>query len=620
MYVAASLSIRGIAAMSTQQSSGQGKRLRQPIVVVLGHVDHGKTTLLDKIRGTAVTAKEPGLITQHVGASLVPASVIEKLAEPLKKLIPFKLVIPGLLFIDTPGHEVFTNLRRRGGSVADFAILVVDINEGFQQQTYESIEILRQRRVPFIVAANKIDKIPGWRSHPDEPFLFSYRKQAPRVQEELERRLWDNVIAKLYEQGFQADRFDRVKDFTKMVAVVPISAKTGEGIPELLAVLAGLTQRYLQHRLRFAEGPAKGVILEIREQPGLGTAADVIIYDGVLRKGDIIVTGGLNGPVITHVRALLMPKPLQEIRVAKRELEPVEEVYAASGVRIVAPGLEEAVAGAPLLVARDEEEAKRLATQVMKEIESLRIKTDKEGVVVKADTLGSLEALVETLRRRGIPIRYADVGPVAKRDVIEAVASKEINKFYAVILAFNVKTLPEAEQEARKHGIKIFTHNVIYRLLEDFENWYKEQIEAEKRKELEQLIRPGKIRIIPGYVFRRSNPAIVGVEVLGGVIKPGYPLMREDGKRIGTIMQIQDRGKTVQEARAGMAVAISIRGHVLVGRHVDEGDVLYTDIPEKHAILWQTKYRNELSDDEKMILKEILKIKRKQNPAFAITL
>ncbi len=620
MYVAASFSIWGIAAMGAQQSSGQGKRLRQPIVVVLGHVDHGKTTLLDKIRGTAVTAKEPGLITQHVGASLVPASVIEKLAEPLKKLIPFKLVIPGLLFIDTPGHEVFTNLRRRGGSVADFAILVVDINEGFQQQTYESIEILRQRRVPFIVAANKIDKIPGWRPHPDEPFLFSYRKQAPRVQEELERRLWDNVIAKLYEQGFQADRFDRVKDFTKMVAVVPISAKTGEGVPELLAVLAGLTQRYLQHRLRFAEGPARGVILEIREQPGLGTAADVIIYDGVLRKGDIIVTGGLNGPVITRVRALLMPKPLQEIRVAKRELEPVEEVYAASGVRIVAPGLEEAVAGAPLLVARDEEEAKRLATQVMKEIESLRIKTDKEGVVVKADTLGSLEALVETLRMRGIPIRYADVGPVAKRDVIEAVASKEINKFYAVILAFNVKTLPEAEQEARKHGIKIFTHNVIYRLLEDFENWYKEQIEAEKRKELEQLIRPGKIRIIPGYVFRRSNPAIVGVEVLGGVIKPGYPLMREDGKRIGTIMQMQDRGKTVQEARAGMAVAISIRGHVLVGRHIDEGDVLYTDIPEKHAILWQTKYRNELSDDEKMVLKEILKIKRKQNPAFAITL
>ena len=596
------------------------KRLRQPIVVVLGHVDHGKTTLLDRIRGTAVTAKEPGLITQHVGASVVPASVIERLAEPLKKLIPFKLIIPGLLFIDTPGHELFTNLRRRGGSVADFAILVVDINEGFQPQTYESIEILKQRRVPFIVAANKIDKIPGWKPNPNTPFIISYRKQPQWVQEELERRLWDNVIAKLYEVGFQADRFDRVKDFTRTVAVIPISAKTGEGIAELLAVLAGLAQRYLQNRLRFAEGPARGVILELREQPGLGTAVDVIIYDGVLKRGDLIVTGGLEGPVITRVRALLMPKPLQEIRVAKRELEPVDEVYAAAGVRVVAPGIENAVAGAPIYVAASEEEAKQLAEKVRREIEALRIKTDAEGVVVKADTLGSLEALVEALRRKNIPIRYADVGPVAKRDVIEAVASKEINKFYAVILAFNVKVLPEAEAEAEKHEIRIFQHNVIYQLLEDFGKWYREQIEAEKRKELEQLIRPGKIRIIPGYVFRRSNPAIVGVEVLGGVIKPGYPLMREDGKRIGTIHQIQDRGKTVHEARAGMAVAISIRGHVLVGRHIDEGDVLYTDISEKHAIMWLTKYKSELSDDEKVVLKEIIKIKRKQNPTYALTL
>ncbi len=597
-----------------------GKKLRQPIVVVLGHVDHGKTTLLDKIRGTVVAAKEPGLITQHVGASVVPASVIEKLAEPLKKLIPFKLVIPGLLFIDTPGHELFTNLRRRGGSVADFAILVVDINEGFQPQTYESLEILKQRKVPFIVAANKIDKIPGWRPHPDTPFIISYRSQPQRVREELERRLWDNVIAKLYEAGFQADRFDRIKDFTRTVAVVPVSAKTGEGVPELLAVLAGLAQRYLQNRLRFAEGPARGVILELREQPGVGTAADVIIYDGVIRRGDIVVTGGLSGPVVTRVRALLMPKPLQEIRVAKRELEPVEEVYAAAGVRLVAPGIEEAVAGAPIMVARDEEEARQLAEAVRREIEALRIRTDKEGVVVKADTLGSLEALVEALRRKGIPIRYADVGNISKRDVIEAAASKEMNKYYGVILGFNVKVLPEAQEEAKRREIPIFRHNVIYRLLEEFEEWLHKLKEEEKRREIEQLIRPGKIRIIPGYVFRRSNPAIVGVEVLGGVIKPGYPLMREDGRRVGTIHQIQDRGKTVQEARVGMAVAVSIRGHILVGRHINEGDVLYTDVPERHALLWLTKYKSELSDDEKMVLKEIIKIKRRQNPTYALTL
>lgn len=593
-------------------------RLRQPIVVVLGHVDHGKTTLLDKIRGTAVAAREPGLITQHVGASFVPSSVIERIAEPLKKLIPFKLIIPGLLFIDTPGHELFANLRRRGGSVADFAILVVDIMEGFQPQTVESIEILRQRRVPFLVAANKIDRIPGWRPNPDTPFIITIRKQSRRVVEELERLLWDNVIAKLYEHGFQADRFDRVRDFTRTVAVVPVSAKTGEGIAELLAVLAGLAQRYLQHRLRLAEGPAKGVILEIREQPGLGTAADTIIYDGVIRKGDVIVTGGLEGPVVTRIRALLMPKPLQEIRVAKRDLEQVEEVVAAAGVRIIAPELDKAVAGAPLYVAASEEDVNELKERVRREIEEIRIHTDKEGVVLKADTLGSLEALIEALRRKKIPIRYADVGPVSKRDVIEALASREINKFYAVILAFNVKVLEEAEKEAAHYGIKIFTNNVIYRLMEDFEKWYREQVEAEKRKELEQLVRPGKIRILPGYVFRRSNPAIVGVEVLGGVIKPGYPLMREDGKRIGTIHQIQDKGKSIPEARAGMAVAISIKGHVMVGRHIDEGDILYTDIPDKHAALWASKYKSELSDDEMLVFKEIAKIKRRQNPFYGI--
>ncbi len=595
-----------------------GKKLRQPIVVVLGHVDHGKTTLLDKIRGTTVALKEPGAITQHVGASVVPASVIEKLAEPLKKFLPrFKLIIPGLLFIDTPGHEVFSNLRRRGGSVADFAILVVDIMEGFQPQTYEAIEILRQRRVPFLVAANKIDRIPGWKPHPDQPFLISYRMQSPDVQQRLEERLWE-IIGELYKLGFRADRFDRIRDFTRTVAVVPVSAKTGEGIPELLAVLAGLTQQYLQKRLRYAEGPAKGVILELREQPGLGIVADAIIYDGVLRKGDLIVTGGLEGPVITRVRSLLMPKPLVEIRAAKRELEPVEEVTAAAGVRIVAPGLEKAVAGAPLFVARSEEEARELARKVMEEIESVRIRTDKEGVIVKADTLGTLEALVESLRRRGIPIRVADVGHIVKRDVMEAVASKQLNKYYGVIIGFNVKVLPEAEEEARKHGIRIFTHNVIYKLIEDFEKWYKEQIEAEKRREFESLVRPGKIRILPGYVFRRSNPAIVGVEVLGGVIKPGYPLMREDGRRIGVIKQIQDKGKPIPEARAGMAVAISIEGRVMVGRHIDEGDVLYTDIPEKHAQLLLTKYRSWLTDDEMTVFKEIIRIKRRENPLYGL--
>ena len=594
------------------------KWVRQPIVVVLGHVDHGKTTLLDKIRGTAVAKKEPGEITQHVGASIVPASVLKKVAEPLKKYFPrLRIDIPGLLFIDTPGHELFSNLRRRGGSVADIAILVVDLLEGFQPQTWESIEILKERRVPFIVAANKIDRMGGWKPHPNLPFLETIRKQDPRVVQRLDELVY-RLVGQLYEAGFMAERFDRVKDFRTTVAIVPISAKTGEGVPELLALLAGLVQQYMKKRLITGDEPAKGVVLEVKEEPGLGTTIDVIIYDGVIRKGDLIVVGGKNKPIVTKIRALLMPRPLQDMRAHEGKFIQVDEVAAASGIKISAPGLDDALAGSPIFVVPDESKLEEYIKKVEEEIESIRVKTDNIGVVVKADTLGTLEAVVEALRRENIPVRMADVGPVSKNDVLEAIVTKNTRKEYGVIIAFNVKILPEAEEMAAKEGIKIFRHNVIYRLIEEFSNWLKQLKEEEKRKELEALIRPGKVRILPGYIFRRSNPAIVGVEVIGGVIKPGYPLMRSDGMRLGTIMQIRDRENVLKEARVGQSVAISIRGKILIGRHVDEGDIMYTDIPREHVKIWLTKYKNELSNDEKMVLQEIIKIKRKQDPLYGL--
>ncbi len=592
--------------------------MRQPIVVVLGHVDHGKTTLLDKIRGTAVARKEPGEITQHVGASIVPASVLRKVAEPLKKYFPkLKIEIPGLLFIDTPGHELFSNLRKRGGSVADIAILVIDVIEGVQPQTIESIEILKERRVPFVIAANKIDRIPGWKPNPDMPFLETIKRQEPWVVNRLEELIY-RIVGKLYEFGFMSERFDRIKDFRRTVAIVPVSAKTGEGLAELLALLAGLVQQFMKKKLVTSDEPAQGVILEVKEEPGLGTTIDVIIYDGVLRKGDMIIVGGKEKPIVTKVRALLMPRPLQDMRAHEGRFIQVDEVVAASGVKISAPGLEDALAGAPMYVIPSEDKIHEYEKKILEEIEAIRIRTDNVGVVVKADTLGTLEALVAALKRSNIPVRIADVGHVTKNDVLEASISKKSNPLYGVIIAFNVKVLPEARDLAAKEGVKIFKHNVIYRLLEEYLDWVKKVKEEEKRKELEALIRPGKIRILPGYVFRRSDPAIVGIEVLSGVIKPGYPLMREDGVRIGEIMQIREHDNVLKEARVGMEVAISIRGKVMIGRHVDEGDILYTDIPREHVKLWLTKYKSELSDDEIMVLKEIIAIKRKRDPLYGL--
>ncbi|MEM4512586.1 MAG: translation initiation factor IF-2, partial [Acidilobaceae archaeon] len=559
-----------------------GVRLRQPIVVVLGHVDHGKTSLLDKIRKTAIAAREAGGITQHIGASMVPADVIEKIAEPLKSVIPFKLVIPGLLFIDTPGHELFSNLRRRGGSVADIAVLVVDVMEGPKPQTYEALDLLLSRKTPFVVALNKIDRIPGWVPYHDEPFIKSYQKQPETVKKILEDKVYD-LVGKLYERGIPSDLFIRIKDFTKKVAIVPLSAKTGEGIPELLALLAGLTQAYMRGRLSVVEGPARGVVLEVKEMPGLGHVVDAIIYDGVLRVGDRIVLGGLTKPLVTHVRALLMPKPLHEIRSREAKFETVEEVSAAAGVRIAAEGLEEAIAGSPLLAVWSDDQLEVAIRDVEKEVASVRLRTENMGVVVKADTLGSLEALVEALRRINVPVRVADIGPVTKSDVLDASVTAKLNKYLGVIIAFNVKTLPEAEAEAESASVKIFKGNVVYQLLEDFQKWIEEEKRAERLRALESLVRPGKMRILPGCIFRRSDPAIVGVEVLSGVVKPGSPVMDSQGRPLGKIMALKDRDRSLSEARAGAKIAISIQGRILVGRHVDEGDVIYTDVPLDHA-------------------------------------
>lgn len=604
--------------MSISYQDDREKWIRQPIVVVLGHVDHGKTTLLDKIRGTTVTAKEPGEITQHVGASIVPVSVLRKVSEPLKKYLPkLEYEIPGLLFIDTPGHELFSNLRRRGGSVADIAILVVDILEGFQPQTWESIDILRERKVPFIVAANKIDRIPGWKPNPNSPFMVTIRKQEPQVINRLEELVY-RIISELYKAGFSAERFDRIRDFRTTVAIIPVSAKTGEGIPELLALIAGLAQKFMKKRLITSNEPAKGVVLEVKEEPGLGTTIDTIIYDGVLRKGDLIVVGGKKKAIVTRIRALLMPQPLQDMRAHEGRFVQVDKVVAATGVKIVAPDLDEVLAGSPLYVVPDEENLEEYKHKVLEEISSIIIHTDNVGVIVKADTLGTLEAVVEALKREKIPVRIADVGHVSRNDVIEASISKKHKREYGVIIAFNVKMMSEANELAVKENVKIFKHNVIYKLLEEYIEWVKKLREEEKKKEIDSLIRPGKIRILPGYIFRRSDPAIVGVEVLGGVIKPGYPLMREDGIRLGTIMQIRDRDNVLKEARVGQAVAISIRGRILIGRQVDEGDIMYTDIPKEHVVKWLKNYKNELSNDELLVLNEIIKIKRKQDPLYGL--
>jgi len=586
---------------------GNDSNLRTPIVVVMGHVDHGKTTLLDKIRGTAVAKGEAGLITQHIGATEVPLNVVQDFCG---SRFGGEFQVPGLLFIDTPGHHAFTSMRSRGGSLADLAVLIVDVNEGFQPQTIESLGILKRFKTPFVVAANKMDRIGGWRPMPNAPFAKSIKAQSERVVEELDTRIYE-LVGELYKYGFDGDRYDRIPDFTKTVGIVPISAVTGEGVPDLLLILVGLAQKFLKENLKLtATGPGVGTILEVKEERGLGTTLDVILYNGEFKSGDTVIVGTAHEPVVTKIRALLKPKPLAEIRSEERFL-PVKHVVAASGVKVSAPKLENALAGSTIRVVESPEEIETLTQELKSELEAVRVDAEVEGVILKADTIGSLEALVGELKAKNIAIHFADVGPISRRDVIRAAAIND--PLLSVILAFNVEILPDAISEIQKTNVPVFPSDIIYTIMENYEAWVDEQKMRIEQERLEAVIRPGAVRLLPDCVFRQSKPAIVGVQVVGGVVRTQVNLMREDGANVGEVKGIQAHNENVGSATVGQEVAISIDGPT-VGRQIHEGDILYVNIPEKHARIVELELKPKLAEDEREVLEDFLEIKRKKDP------
>ena len=589
------------------KAKGKQSNLRTPIVVVMGHVDHGKTTLLDKIRGTAVAKGEAGLITQHIGATEVPLDVVQDFCG---SHFGKEIEIPGLLFIDTPGHHAFTSMRSRGGSLADLAVLIVDVNEGFQPQTIESLSILKRFKTPFVVAANKMDRIGGWHTTTNAPFAKSLKVQSERVSEILDTRLYE-LVGELYKYGFDADRYDRITDFTRTVGIVPISAITGEGVPDLLMILVGLAQRFLKDNLQLtATGPGVGTILEVKEEKGLGTTLDVILYNGEFFAGDTVIVGTSREPLVTKIRALLKPKPLAEIRSEERFL-PVKHVSAASGVKVSAPKLDNALAGSTIRVVSNPDEVEALSLELKSELDAVRIDTENEGLIIKSDTIGSLEALVGELKARDIHIHYADVGPISRRDVIRAAAINDL--FFFFFLGINVDILFDALNGIQKTNVPVFSSDIIYTIIESYERWVEDQKNKMEQERLEAVIRPGAVRILPDCVFRQSKPAVVGVQVIGGIVRTQVNLMREDGANVGVIKGIQAHNENQGSATVGQEVAISIDGPT-VGRQIHEGDILYVNIPEKHARIVELELKPKLAEDEREVLENFLEIKRKKDP------
>ena len=578
--------------------------IRSPIVTVAGHVDHGKTTLLDSIRGTCVAAKEAGLITQKISFTCVPSCLVEERCSKILERFKIKLEIPGFLFIDTPGHAAFSNLRKIGGSLADLAILVIDINEGLMEQTRETIEILKASKVPFVVALNKVDAISGWRQV-SKDLIENIDKQADYVKKEFDKKLY-KIIEQLNAYGFDSDLFFRITKFEKQLSLIPCSAKTKEGLPEVIAMLAGLSQKFLINKLKLGE-ETKGTILEIKKEKI--TFCEAILYYGVLKKTDSLVIATLDKAIETKIRALFQAQPLG------KGYETVNEVSAAAGIRLQFPSdtFEKLVPGMPFIVlkTKDKKKIEEIKQDIQKEV-SYSIQTDKEGIFAKADSLGSLEALLLLLRKAGFKIARASIGNITQSDISLTKSYSDLNR---VIVGFNIES-EVSQEKALEQDVKIIQNDVVYHIIEDLKKWTQEKALEIERKKLENLTWPVKVKLMKNCCFRQSKPAVFGVRVEAGILKQDVQMMNSSGEDIDKVKGIQHENKSIPQATYGQEVAVSFP-NTTYGRQIKEDDVLYSSLNEQEYLQLKAN-KKYLNGDELSLLQEIAEIKRKSKATWGI--
>ncbi|XP_019385034.1 PREDICTED: eukaryotic translation initiation factor 5B isoform X1 [Crocodylus porosus] len=590
------------------------EKLRAPVICVLGHVDTGKTKILDKLRHTHVQDSEAGGITQQIGATNVPLEAINEQTKMVKNFDRDTVRIPGMLIIDTPGHESFSNLRNRGSSLCDIAILVVDIMHGLEPQTIESINLLKSKKCPFIVALNKIDRLYDWKKSPDTDVAVTLKKQKKNTRDEFEERA-KAIIVEFAKQGLNAALFYENKDPRTFVSLVPTSAHTGDGMGSLIVLLVELTQTMLTKRLAQCE-ELRAQVMEVKALPGMGTTIDVILINGRLKEGDTIIVPGVEGPIVTQIRGLLLPPPMKELRV-KNQYEKHKEVVAAQGVKILGKDLEKTLAGLPLLVAYKEDEIPVLKDELIHELKQTlnAIKLEEKGVYVQASTLGSLEALLEFLKTSEVPYAGINIGPVHKKDVMKASVMLEHDPQYAVILAFDVRIERDAQEMADSLGVRIFSAEIIYHLFDAFTK-YRQDYKKQKQEEFKHIaVFPCKMKILPQFIFNSRDPIVMGVLVEAGQVKQGTPMCvpSKNFVEIGIVTSIEINHKPVDVAKKGQEVCVKIEpipgeSPKMYGRHFEATDILVSKISRQSIDALKDWFRDEMQKSDWQLIVELKKV------------
>lgn len=593
-------------------------KLRCPIVVIMGHVDTGKTKLLDNIRRTNVQEGEAGGITQQIGATYFEPKTLLTRCEKLNKTEKLDLTLPGILVIDTPGHESFTNLRSRGSNLCDLAILVVDLMHGLEQQTIESLKMLRSKGTPFVVALNKVDRCYNWKTCANDPIRSALEVQEEGTIQEFRARA-EEAKVQLAEQGVNSNIYWEMGEddwqTSDFVPLVPTSAISGEGVQDILLLLCRMAQEKLWRQIMWC-GNLQCTVLEVKAIEGLGMTIDVIVVNGTIREGDKVVLCTMDGPVVSEIRGLLTPPPSREMRV-KSEYIHHKEIKGALGVKLIGNGFEKVMAGTPVMVVGPDDEEEDIKAEVMQDLKSLTdsLSVDKRGVMVQASTLGALEALLQFLRvetKPPIPVSSVGIGTVFKKDVTKISIMKEKAGFeeYATILAFDVNVDKDARAAAEEAGVKIFTADIIYHLFDHFTRYMEEIAEKRKQEAQDVAVFPSIVKILPQHIFNQKDPIILGMEVFDGILKVGTPLCVPalGGIHVGKVVSIEMNGKEQQTARKGTSVAVKIVNEsnptITYGRQFDSTNMLYSTLTRSSIDALKANFKDTLEkEDWKLVIK-----------------
>lgn len=616
------------------EENEEEKRLRKPIICVLGHVDTGKTKILDKIRKTNVQLGEAGGITQQIGATDFPLENINKYLKNISdnlKLNPCK--VPGFIIIDTPGHASFQNLRSRGQSLCDLAVVVIDIMHGLELQTIDSLKMLKHRKTPFLIALNKIDRLFGWKSIEWESFRETLKQQPEYTVHEFNNRLEKIQAQIVKEVGFNTALFDENINFKEYVNIVPTSAISGEGIPDLMNMYLYLGQKYLHNKIKMKK-KVQCSVLEVKVLEGVGTTIDVLLVNGTLKIGDKFVIAGDHGPIKSQIKYIMTPHPMKDIRI-KSEFDYHNSIEGAIGLKIFGKDLERALAGSPLNLYKTEKECIELCKEVEEECTSVKtryLNKNGKGVLVTASSLGALEAVLSFLDQEDkkepkVDILAVSLGYIQKKDVTkittlhikEKEKNKVIKKEELVVLGFDVTVSKEVQEFADKNGVTIITADTIYHLKTKFLEFKEKCFEERKKEKMKEAIFPCELKIVPKGIFHKYDPVIVGVEVQAGILKIGTPLYCFEKKKVlGTVEGIEKNGKhsnDITKKDGGVAIRIKgIHSNVAHKSHFDEENTLYSNLSRLSIDRFKEFFYNDLVENSDYVdlikkIKTILDIK-----------